>query len=41
MSGIVEKVSKAEFAVPHRHTIILIKCLREICDDVVDMLCTD
>lgn len=23
MSGIVEKVSKAEFAVPHRHTIIL------------------
>lgn len=40
MSGIVEKVSKAEFAVPHRH-LDFIKCLREICDDVVDMLCTD
>ena len=34
MSGIVEKVSKAEFAVPHRHTIILYQMLgrdRRLC----------
>ena len=40
MSGIAETVSKAEFAVPHRH-LDFVKCLGEIGDYVVDMLCTD
>ena len=40
MLRIVETVSKAEFAVPHRH-LDFVKCLGEIGDYVVDMLCTD
>lgn len=40
MSDIAETVSKAEFAVPHRH-LDFVESLSEIGDDVVDVLCTD